>query len=498
MLQKMYSDNIAEAKNSRSQSEHAEGVKSKKLDFLFYWRALRKNKWPITIFTAIMAVVAIYYSLMATPIYEARSTLLLESQKANITSIEDLVSSEQESLDYYGTQIAILRSRGLADRVIRQIELQDNIPQTQLRRLLAPSATQQLAGVFGFAGDSDDGAQSGDADLATRFRGAEYDELLSQFRDSLRINPVAKTKLVNISYESTNPEFSALAANAIANQYIESVLERRKGVKDGATAWMDGRITELKLKLDESESALLSFKESNGLITLDGGVGRLSEQELLLTSSELASAKSELSNARDLYRKIQNFKSSSPQLLESLPIVQNDALVRSVKTELGQAQRDLDGLRNRYGSKHPRIVDAQSRLASLRSTLNGHIERIVVTSENDYQLLQQRVDSLSASIAQGKESIQVIGQQKIILDALEREVSANRDQYNTLFDRITETRTTDGLDEANAVVAEAAWVSSKPIKPSKMLIVALTILGSLLLASLICFLIEFLDDTVSS
>ena len=66
------------------------------------------------------------------------------------------------------------------------------------------------------------------------------------------------------------------------------------------------------------------------------------------------------------------------------------------------------------------------------------------------------------------------------------------------FDRILETRTTDGLDEANAIVTEAAWVPTDPIKPRKMFIVGLALLGSLLIAAAVACLLELLNDTVNS
>lgn len=516
MLQKMYLEKFKETRDFRSEGEHSEGVGPKKLDFLFYWRALSKNRWPIALFTAFVTAMAIYYSLTTKPIYAANATLLLESQKANITSIEDLVTSDQESLDYYGTQFAILRSRALAERVVRQLELQQNISQTQFAAMLAPSKLQQLIGSLSrFSGPegtssvsenessssttgSDGVSEGGATDLTSRLEDKEFNEILAQFRKSLRIVPVVKTKLVTIVYESADPEFSALAANAVADQYIESVLERRNAFKDVTSKWMDGRAAELKSKLEDSEKALLSFKKSNGLVDLSGGVGRLNEQELLLTSSELATVRTELSNASDLYRRVQTFKASSPQLLETLSFVQNDLLVRSVKTELAQAQRNLVELRNRFGPKHPVMIDAQSRVQSLGRTLNSHIERAVATFENDYQLLEERLAALEANFASGKETLQAIGQQKITLEALEREVAANRDQYNRLYDRITETRTTDGLDEANAVVAEAAWVPTDPIKPNKIMIVGLALIGSLVLAAAVSLIMEYLDNTVST
>ena len=476
MLEKMYLENIEDVRSLRSLGEHTGTAKVKRLDLQFYLRAVRKRKWLIVLFTALVMALAVLYLLTATPIYGAKATLLLESQKANIISIEELVSSEQESLDYFGTQYAILRSRALAERVMRSLLTNENYSQARIAEILNVPLS----------------------DPSGELTDPEFQELLIAFQDSLSISPVAKTKLVTINYESTDAAFSALAADAVANQYIASVLEQRKSLEGAASLWMDSRIAQLQLELDESEKALLSFKISNNLVSLNGDVGRLNEQELMLANSELNEANNKLSAARDLFRKIQSYKSSNPELLETLPFVQSDILVRTVKGDLGEAQRTIDELRNRYGSRHPTIVDAESRMQSLRSTLDGHIARTVASFESDYQLLQQRVASLQANVSQGRESIQLIGQQKITLDALEREVSANRDQYNRLFDRITETRTADGLDQANAVVAEAAWVQTQPVKPNKKLILAMALLGSLMLSAVVAFLIEFLDDTVSS
>jgi len=538
----MYLENIEELRALRPPGEESPRAKAKKLDFAFYWRAVRVKKWLIAAFTCLMTALAVYYALNAVPIYSAKATLLLESQKANIISIEELVSSEQDSSDYFGTQTAILKSRALAERVVRHLMAQGIMSQTEIAQSLSTTAGEALsvseeAPVEQLAGNIDGAAESAmettgntaalveqdpqgsttqapDAVADESLRRSDYaalksvaaqsrreesiqfEEILNGFRDALSVSPVANTRLVKISFEAPDPEFAALAANTVANQYIQSVLDQRRSLQGEASEWMDGRIAQLRINLDESEEALLDFKQVNDLVDLSGNVGRLNEQQLLLANSELAEASNELSSARNLFRKIQNYRISSPAALETLPFVQNDVLVRSVKTELGQAQRTMAELRNRYGNRHPAVIDAESRLQSLRSTLNGHIERTVATFESDYQLLQQRVTSLSNTVSQGKQNVQLIGQQKITLDALEREVSANREQYNKLFDRITEIRTADGLDEANAVVAETAWVPTKPIKPNKKLLIAAAFIASLLLSAAVACLIEYLDDTI--
>jgi capsular exopolysaccharide synthesis family protein len=482
MLRRMYSENVNEPR-LRSNGDYVEGVGKKKLDFQFYWGALLNNKLPIAFFTALMTTLAILYSLLATPIYSAKATLLLESQKANIISIEDLVSSEQESNDYYGTQYAVLRSRALIERVINYLDQSDPASRAKLAQMLAPDS-------------ADAASQNPSLSLADRLGPGQYNEVVNRFKDAMSVSPVVKTKLVTISYESPDPEFSAMAANAVANQYIEQDLEQRSLRKEKASVWMNTRVQELKAKLDASESALINYKKENDLVDVSGDVSRLTDQQLIFMSNELIKAKAELSNATDLYVKTRNYKSSSPNLLVTLPYVQSDVAVRSASADIERAQRELAELRNRYGAKHPIIIDANSKLASLRSSLNENISRVVATFENDYQLLRQRVASIEATVAQDKLAIQNIGQQKVSLEALEREANANREQYNRMFDRITEIRTTDGLDAANAVVSEAAWVQTNPIKPNKALIVGFVLLGSLLFAAIVACIKEYLDDSV--
>jgi len=428
MLRKMYTDNINGVKSLHSYEERADSLGKKKLDFRFYWSALLRNKWLIILFTALMTALAIIYS-------------------------EDLVSSEQESSDYYGTQYAILKSRALAARALDHLAKSDDVSQEQLDKLLTLSSPANADG-------STDGSKMGDTSLADHFDKAKYNRIINRFRESLKISPVANTKLVKISYESADPKFAAIAANAVADQYIENELDQRKLRKGDASAWMDSRVQELKAKLEESEDTLFSYKKAYGLIDFNGDVGRLHDQQLEFLSSELAEAKNELSVATDVYLKTQNYKTNSPKLLDTLPYVQSNAAVRSANAEL----------------------------------VLGHIAAF----ENDYQLLQKRVATLEAKVAENKLISQDIEQQEISLYALEREAEANRDQYNKMFDRITEIRTTDGLDEASAVVSEAAWVATNPIKPNKVLIVAAAMLASLLLATAVSFIKEYLDNAVNN
>ena len=226
--------------------------------------------------------------------------------------------------------------------------------------------------------------------------------VIDAFMGRLSISPVRKTKLVNISFESTDPEFAALVANTVGEQYIESYLDAKLELTTQASSWLNERLTELRRVLDASEDRLIAFKEANGLVDVDGSVGRLNEQELLLATAELAQARSDLAAKSDNYNEVQSLR-DRPELLESIPAIQADSLVQQVKIEQGQAQRALDELRNRYGDRHPRVVDATSQLASLNNTLQSRVNRVVSSIASDYQLDRQRVVSIESKLASGKQ-----------------------------------------------------------------------------------------------
>lgn len=539
-----------------------EAAESDQIDLQHYIRLLRKHKWPIVLFTAIITGLAGYYAFTATPIYSATSTLLIEPQGQNVVSIDELVGFDTQSKDYYETQFELLRSRGLAYRVVSSLNLWQHSEYQSSTEASGSDANGQAASessdfigglvddtasLLGLNKSSDDslatvvvdienpnaGVQANDAsitdasgkidnnvfnglntrgnklpdfaleidaDTLAKLTGANdltRDEqvVLGSFMGRVSIAPVRKTKLVKIGFESADPVLAARVANAIGEQYILSHLDAKLELTTKASSWLNERLASLKGTLDESEQRLIGFKQANGLVDVDGSVGRLNEQELLLTTAELAQARSEVAAQRSLYNDVQTLK-DQPELLQSIPSIQADALVQATKIDQGQAQRQLDELMNRYGERHPRVVDANSQLVTISSTLEGHMARVVGSISKDYQLAQQRLVSIEAKLATGKQEIQVIGTKKFELDSLEREVNTNRGIYDTYFSRITEAKSADGLESANARVSDYAIAPLTPVKPKKQLIIALAALASLVLSMLMAILYEQLDDTV--
>jgi len=514
--------------------EASERSLSDQIDVQHYLRILRKHKWLITLFTAVVTAFAAYYAYTATPIYRATSTLLIEQQRANIVSIEELYGVDTENTDYYQTEFELLKSRALAQAVIERLDLWSNpelspvISAGELQSGGSDDTDEQpatgfvakLSGLLESASTlGDDTPVPAVPDVAIDESGAGIDpmapkttvmlsgggELLSpsrekvvnNFMNRLTVSPVRKTKLVKISFESADPQLAALVANTVGDQYIESYLDAKLEMTTTASQWLAERLTELKADLDAATRRLIDFRQENGLVELDGGVGRLTEQELLLLTAELTSARSAQANLQAINNEIQA-ASGNPQLLGTIPAIQLDPLVQGTRIEQGAVRRNLDELSNRYGERHPRVLDAQAELASLDAQLIGHVERVSAKIEQDLQLATQRVAEVQRGLSSGKDEIQALGSSTFQLDALKREVDTKQSVYDTFFSRMTEARSADGLETANARISDFARPPSFPVKPKKQLIIALAALASLVLATLMAFLYESTDDTIKS
>jgi uncharacterized protein involved in exopolysaccharide biosynthesis len=96
------------------------------LDFVEYWRTLRKYKWAIFAFALVVTLVAAVIAFVTTPIYEAKTIILIETAKQKVVGIEDVYGGMGASREYFNTQVEILKSREVALKAVAKLRLYDH------------------------------------------------------------------------------------------------------------------------------------------------------------------------------------------------------------------------------------------------------------------------------------------------------------------------------------------------------------------------------------
>jgi len=86
-------------------------------------RAVMRFKWGILglAFAITLATGLFMYSMA--PVYSASASIVLESQEANVVNVEQVYTLDTYDYNYTQTQIEILKSRSLAERVVRALQL---------------------------------------------------------------------------------------------------------------------------------------------------------------------------------------------------------------------------------------------------------------------------------------------------------------------------------------------------------------------------------------
>lgn len=467
------------------------------IDLLKLWNSLWRRKWSIASLVLTVMMVAALAVLVVTPIYRAAATLLIEQKAAKVVSIEQVYGLDGMGNEYLQTQFELLKSRALAERVVRQLNLtthpefdprQQPEPLIDLSWLRSALNFHKVVPVT-LPGDLEDEEALSEAEI--------FDEVVKQFMEVTSVSQQGKSQLVTISVEMADPRTAALAANALANGFIESQLEATMEMSATATNWMNSRLGELRAKLKEAEDRLQSFREAENLVDIDG-VSTIVAGELSLTADRMIDARRQRAEAESQYRQVQAMRSGGWERLATIPAVLGHPLIQQFKADEAKAKAKVEELSRRYGARHPAMEGARSELNAASASLRGQVEQIVAGIERNYQLAVANENSLRSSFNANKAQIQQISAKEFRLRELQREVEANRALYDTFMTRLKETSATADLDTANARIVDPAVVPSEPVKPKKTLIVLIAGLLALFAGVGLTLLLDALNNTFKS
>jgi GumC protein len=289
-----------------------------------YWLTVRKHFGVLVAVLIASVFITTLVVFTITPIYTAQVTILIEPNEPNVLDIKQVLT---ESLfhndDYFKTEYELLKSRTLAAEVIRQQDLATNPIFTGAR---SNSSSQGLISGWlnriwsHFKSSSATAASSKNANSAADDASLGVPSgLVSAYLGALQVKPEPGTRLVNLSFSSPDPQFSARLANAHAETFIHRGLELRSEANEEAQRFLQEKLVELKERVERSEEALNAYRRDKGILPLNGKED-LVVQRLDGLSSDLMRAESNRINLEAQQRLIEKGQ------FESLPSVAGSSL----------------------------------------------------------------------------------------------------------------------------------------------------------------------------
>jgi succinoglycan biosynthesis transport protein ExoP len=441
-------------------------------------------RWQLIAATAaIVLAVTLIILFQLTPLYSAKSVVMLDQQKNNVAELSAVLSGLPTDPTSMQNQVQILTSRGLAGRVIDRLHLEQD-PE------LNP-AVSGWSSLFSSILPASWFHHASSAKPTAEQIADEKNRIIDRFRNFLSVSPIELSTAINVGFESPDPAQAARITNAVADEYVEDQLNAKFEATQRATQWLSDRIQKLAQQVQGAEAAVQQYKAENNIAETADGMS-IVDQQMGSVNGQLVLAKSDLAQKEANYGRVSSLvnsgRSSDVSQVVTSPLI---ATMRGQETDLGKQEADL---LTQYGPRHPKILEIESEKQNLESKINEEVQRVVQTVANDVAVARANVGSLQASLTQLESHSQDQSKASVKLKALESAASSSRSMYEAYLGRLKETQGQEGIQTPDARVISVAEQPRAPSFPDKTLILAIAVPAGLLLGFIIALSLEQLDS----
>ncbi|ELA6772455.1 GumC family protein [Vibrio alginolyticus] len=459
--------------------------------FGHHFKAIKKNWLSIAAFTLLFSLTCTWYIYSKASIYQATATLLIQEEQKSALSIEEVYGVDTTKKEYFQTQIAILKSNHIADKVIRELNL------TQLPEFTSSGGVNKKIDQIKSIPFVQDLLNVAPSPKETAQFSESYYQALQAFRSKLDIEPVRNTQLVRIRFRSTDPKLAMTIANAVGQAYIDANFEAKLVVTQNAATWLTNNSQKLEERLRNSEQALQEFLLKEGLIDING-IDEIYANELEELTRKLNIAVNKRIEAQTLIQLLRRKSSQSLDSLLSIDEFANQAQIRDLKLSEAQAAKNLSELAQRYGPKHDRMIQAKAQLAEIQSRTQQLIRDISFSKQQDLLAAKAQEDMLRAELDNKKSDFQSLGSQKARYEQLKREVESNKALYEAFLNREKETNATSDYKNVTARFTDKAIIPLFPVAPQRIKLVLIATFFGFAIACALVIILETMREVIRS
>ena len=463
----------------------------RKLFFTYLGLAL-KYRWLIVACCTLALAIGFILTYTQTPIYQATVTIQIDRQAPRVVKAEDVQDPDfgTDSTRFYQTQYDLLKSRSLAERVAADLDL------ATASDFLYPASTSAWAKLRSLIRGSAAPKIQNKVSLEDRKSAAA-----AMVQSGLSISPVPNSNLVRISFDSPSPEWTQRIANGAADSYVTSNLERRYGATAYARNFLKERLEELKLKLEDSEKALVAYAEEKELIGdvkttnvngKEGASQSLAEFDLAALNAALQQVVTERIHAQQLWEQANNSKDLGlPQLLD-------DSAIKALRGQRAALLVDYQNKLSTFKPDYPDMLKLKAQISQIEQEIKSQADIIKQSLKSHYEATMQQETLLKNKMDDVKHGVLATQDKQIQYNILKREADTNRTLYEGLLQQYKDVGVAGAVSTNNVAVIDRAQVPGFPYKPDLRLNLMKWLVFGLVGAAAVIALFELFDDTFKS
>lgn len=428
---------------------------------LQYWQILQKRRLVVGVFTGLLMVTVAVATKLSTPYYAATAVIEISPKTANVFEVQEVAefvsaTTSSELRNYYATQYKIIQSRSVINHAIQILRDEHGIT------------------------DFDDA-----------------DKPVESFRKHLRIDPVVETHLVNITFESPDPDKAILFADTLADAYMKSNLDRAMQSTKDALAWLQSQRTSLKDEKYKADIAIHDFRAKHDLVGIsqayNGSVQRL--DKLQEAWGEAATERTRL-EAR--YGELSRLAARTDWAPLANHLAINNPVLRDLLARHDVLQQERSRLAVTMLERAPAMVEISSQIDAVEDQIRQQIDEIVAGEKASLELARTQENALATDLSAVKREVQELDKQLIDLRLLEGDAARSGQFFDDIDRRATEVDLSQLMRNNNIRFIDTAVATDAPVRPNLPVNLAMALVLGLFGGTLLAFGVEYLDVTVKS
>jgi succinoglycan biosynthesis transport protein ExoP len=468
----------------------AAGGAGQQIDLRRIYSAFRRRLRLFGAVALAVFIAVVVVTLQATPKYTAVANVLLDTRKEKVSDVQEVLSGLPADSATVDTEVEILKSRQLAERVTKALDLESD-PEFNSRIRKPEGLAAMTASIGAILGAT----PPSEVKLSPLGQQKLHEKVVDTVLNGLSVRRSGLTYVINVAYQSQSPQKAATIANKFAELYLLEQLEAKFDATQQANKWLSSRLEELRGQVLQDEATVQQYKIANNLLSASGT--SLTEQEISSYNQSLAQARAQVAedNARLNTAKQQLARGSNGgdvgEALDS-PVIQQ---LRAQRAQVSGQVADLAG---RYGDRHPEMLKAKRQLSDIDAQIQQEIQRIVSNLQAKAQVSSQRAAAVAGSLGGAKGALATNNRASVKLNELERNAEASRTLYESYLNRFKETSSQQGIEQSDARVVSKAKIPTKQSSPNVSLNLVLGVLLAIGAGLGAIVLAEMLDAGVAT
>jgi capsular exopolysaccharide synthesis family protein len=415
----------------------------------------------------VVAAIVMAVVLQIKPTYQATATVLVEPNQSHVIR-EDNASGVPADAGLVDTQVEVIKTRAVAQRVVQRLKLFDD-PE------------------FNPAAPTGGAAATYTPDAQT------LNTVVDRVAGATGVRRLGLTYVIEVSFKSHSPAKAARIANTFVEEYLAQQIQGKITANREANGWLNSSLDKLRADSLAADARVQQYVNAHNLMSSDGQT--LVEGNVAKLNDQIATA------GADTAEKQARLDAAEAQLKtgttgSDVGAATTSETIRDLRKAEADTTREVAELSVTFGPRYPDLLRAKTKLADIHRQLQSETGRILSSLQADLRAARQRQGALQSSLGAARGSVVNNNEAQVQLIGLKQQAEAARKVYEAYLNRADQLAAQDGVQMPDGRMASVAAPPQSPISPKKGLAAVAAAVAGLIAGLIAALVAEFLSNSM--